>query len=241
MNLLQSFANLLFPPKCSSCGGTVSHADALCDDCYLKYKIETEETCPACGNMAVKCVCGCSAQTHLLCLAFYKGYRSDSNRISERLVYRLKRKYDKRLTEFFARDLAYRIMLYVNEHNLDKNEFVLTYPPRSEKSFAKYGFDHAEKLTKQISRYTGMKLIRTMKHIGGDEQKMLDREGRAENISASLFPRKNITLAEKSVFLIDDIVTTGATMNRAAELLHNMGARCVIAVSVFRTLPQTRR
>ena len=45
----------------------------------------------------------------------------------------------------------------------------------------------------------------------------------------------------QSVFLIDDIVTTGATMNRAAELIHNMGARCVIAVSVFRTLPQTRR
>jgi len=62
-------------------------------------------------------------------------------------------------------------------------------------------------------------------------QTALDLAGRAVNVQGAFDVRRHGSLAEKSVLLVDDVVTTGATANACAEALTHAGAREVVVAA----------
>lgn len=65
------------------------------------------------------------------------------------------------------------------------------------------------------------------------EQKTLDREQRLNSIGKSYFFRKNITDIPEVVCLIDDVITTGSTIESCARVLKSVGIKKVFVVSLF--------
>lgn len=76
---------------------------------------------------------------------------------------------------------------------------------------------------------SGKTLVRKGKHIS---QTTLNRQARQEQLRDVFFVKNAGLITGKTVLLVDDVHTTGATLNAAARVLKNHGAASVLAVSV---------
>ncbi len=106
--------------------------------------------------------------------------------------------------------------------------------------FVKYnerGFNQAERLSARVSKATGIplntKILKRVKYT--ETQTTLDRSRRSENVKNAFVIRdKSVWLKGKKVILIDDVMTTGATVNECARVLRKAGAIKVAVWTVAR-------
>lgn len=255
--VIRRAAELLFPPKCAVCSSLIEEGLVrterlagcpLCRECYDKYASELRDTCPKCGCRAAECECGADSYSRgsifgrrSLSLVFYAGYDSESERVTERLIFSMKRDYSRTLIDFFARDVSAHLMKLIICERCEPDSFLLTYPPRSEKSALKYGFDQAEELTARISHYMGIPMDRLLGRVSGVEQKTLSGGERMLNVTQSIYVKNRNSARGKRIILFDDVITTGATMELSAELLLAAGAESVFPVSIAKTKRNVRR
>lgn len=100
--------------------------------------------------------------------------------------------------------------------------------PMSEKSFRERGYNQAEVIAKEISRKTGITVRTDILHKNESEvQHSLNKEQRMKNVSA--YNINKIDISGMKIIVCDDVMTTGSTANRCAELLKSMGAAEVYA------------
>lgn len=244
-NLFNKLSSLLFPPKCPACHEIGVNSAGLCSSCFEKYTRELDALCPVCGKKALDCVCETSRYSssflgdrRALTLTFYNGYYGGGNRITEKLIYSYKRNYNKSLVDLFARDISFHLIKLFKNENEKAEDWIITYPPRSDKNVRKYGFDHAEKAVERISYFTGIPHDKLILRIGGAEQKSLDSEKRAKNARDSMIVSYKKNIEGKRIILFDDVITTGSTMRSAADLLFDAGAKIVFPVSIAKTFPR---
>lgn len=99
------------------------------------------------------------------------------------------------------------------------------------------GFNQALTLAKHLvakSKVDSTSLIRTRNTA---PQRLLDREARQRNVANAfaLQAIPNMSYKERHVVLVDDVMTTGATLAAAAEPLRRAGAVLISAVVIART------
>lgn len=232
MRLLGKLSKLLFPPKCAVCGEIIE-GGALCSECLEKYSREVKEKCSVCCHIASNCTC--NSVSGFICLAFYRGYYSGEERVTEKLIYKLKRKRSIPLADFFAVDMATAILKHLARIGENKENCVITYIPRSTKSLSKYGFDQGELLSKRVSRFTGIEYEKMFIRYGGSEQKKMTSAERFENAADTIDISEHADVQGRHVIIIDDVLTTGATMSRGTELLYSAGAEKVTKAVIART------
>lgn len=100
-------------------------------------------------------------------------------------------------------------------------------PPRPGKLRRK-GWDQVELLARELER-RHVRVIRLLSRSGGSEQKALDLEGRRKNLKGKFIPRASRSVPAELV-LLDDVLTTGATLSECALALKGAGARRVYAL-----------
>jgi len=95
------------------------------------------------------------------------------------------------------------------------------------------GFNQAHALAKHLVKHKvdSSSLIRTRNTA---PQRLLDRQARVRNV-ANAFALQAASLEGRRVLLIDDVMTTGATLVAAAQPLYRAGATRVDAVVIART------
>lgn len=124
---------------------------------------------------------------------------------------------------------------------IDENQIScdsITWVPLSRRRLRKRGYDQAELLAKEIGRRLGLPPVRLLKKQRDTrpQSKTGSAEKRRANIAgayACLHPEQ---AAGKRILLVDDIVTTGATLSEAAGVLKKAGAGEVLAATVARSL-----
>jgi ComF family protein len=100
----------------------------------------------------------------------------------------------------------------------------VTYVPTAAGRIRERGFDHAKLLAKKLADIRGMEVVDVLERIGNDRQVGASREKRLEQ-AKKLFTAKDVQ--PLTYLLIDDVVTTGATIDTAAGLLKDAGAEAV--------------
>lgn len=249
MSVVQRILNTLFPPKCPVCGALTEGPFAqLCPDCTKKLAEELTIPCPLCGCTAEQCRClpadlepgGTSfhGKTHL-CVGFYQPGKPDS--VLSRLIYALKERSGDASAQILARMLVRPLMRLFVETGENPREWLLVYPPRSPAKKAETGFDHAERLTRILAKSTGAKAEHVFVRRGGSEQKLLGEEERRENIRRTMVLRHPVKCRDKKILLIDDVLTSGATLSYCAELLRKAGAGEIVCATVLKTLPRKQK
>ena len=104
--------------------------------------------------------------------------------------------------------------------------------PRRRAAIKKYGIDHAKILAKALAKRLGCQYVSCLISKSKLPQKSTFAK---ERISNAEFDLKNVDIKGKRVIIVDDIVTTGASLGSCAALLHAVGAKeivgCAIAVA----------
>ena len=124
---------------------------------------------------------------------------------------------------------------------IDENQIScdsITWVPLSRRRLRRRGYDQAALLAKLIARHLGQSPVRLLKKLRDTppQSQTGSPEKRRSNIAgayACLWPER---VQGKRILLVDDIVTTGATLSEAAGVLKKAGAKEVICATLARSL-----
>lgn len=135
----------------------------------------------------------------------------------------LKLKYE---NDFTAGELLSRLLVEYILENIDYHNFVISYIPMSNRSKRIRGFNQCEYIGKKISKRLSIKCIKVLiKEKNNREQKTLCKSERFENVQGIFSINNKINISGLSIILIDDVVTSGATMIEAYKILKKYGAK----------------
>jgi ComF family protein len=105
---------------------------------------------------------------------------------------------------------------------------LVSWPPTARASIKERGFDPAQELARSLSRSLGLPLYHGLKRLReGEKQASLGREERFLNTRGA-FTASPKGLHGRSVLLVDDVITTGATLSACAAALKEAGASSVV-------------
>lgn len=120
---------------------------------------------------------------------------------------------------------------------------LVTFVPRSPEKKIRTGVDQAEELAKAVAKRTGLPFYSLLaRQNTGTEQKMLNPSRRKENAdnAYSLLPYPLKRIQGATILLLDDVVTTGATVNACTVLLKEAGAARVICLAAAKSIKSYR-
>ncbi len=219
--------------RCLACDAVLPLGALFCDECREAYREECLWECGSCGRKLLECTC---VPRHLEAASVHKlikllRYRTDlPSAVGNRAVYKLKRYPLMRAHTFFAEELSPSVERLLSSHS----SYIVTHVVRTAKQRRKYGFDQSACLAETLAERLGLPFDTPLarKKDSRVQKQLAGAEARAANVRGAFYPREEISLRGKHVLLVDDIVTTGASMAECARVLRRMGAREVIGVSL---------
>ncbi len=218
---------LLYPPRCTFCQNIVplSVEDLICYHCQEAYPLIQDPVCQKCGKQLAHddslCLdCKTSSHEYTQGIALYP-YEGTIQETLYRFKYGGRRKYAK----FFAK------MMY---HQLKHTSFFHTIHciipvPVSKERLKQRGYNQAEEIAKHLSNiskipYNRDILIRT-KHT--KPQSGFSPAQRLSNIQGAFQVTRPLPAQDQNILIIDDIYTTGSTINECARVLKEAGAHYI--------------
>lgn len=219
MRLFEQIAGIVFPPKCIFCQQLLSH-DAvvhICADCYLKLPFRENafmkttqdgEDGYCDGAVSIFQYTGMVKES----LIRFKFYNKPS-------YYRT-----------YARLIADKLgkMADVRQYDL-----VLSVPLHRRKEFSR-GYNQARLIAKALARELKLPersgLLKRYRYT--EAQSLLDKQKRNQNVKGAFAVISPGKIEGKSILLVDDILTTGSTLEECGRMLKQAGARKVMAVVV---------
>ena len=115
---------------------------------------------------------------------------------------------------------------------------VVPIPPRPGK-VRHTGWDQIAELCSHLRRGYGITLLPLLRRLSRTQQKKLTRSGRLHALGTTYTLSRHARRLQKlgvlppAVVLIDDVLTTGATLETCAQVLKNAGVQCVYAITLF--------
>lgn len=205
--------NLFFPNKCAACGKPSPLA--LCENCSDGLKELELGRCNGCGKLPKNCVCK-KKRHYKRCVSAYD-YKS---RGVASLIYKIKSSGNRLAVNFVATAIVRQI-----KREYESTEFsAVTYVPIAKIKLYLKGFDHAQLIAKRVAKLLNVPCIAPpIKRVGKVNQKRLNRSARKDNAAHSFILKKSRKIGG-TVLLIDDVMTSGATLYRCSELLKLAGA-----------------
>lgn len=195
---------------------------AICATCMSRLKRRRGPFCTRCGTRLLSEIEHCLRCRELDASYCYTHSLWEFNEVFRTILYQYKSARLRYLSYFFAKELV----RYLQDRFFDSYapESLCVVPlPANRKNIYKRGFDQSLVIAQRLVRYTAVSLVNCIKRKVAKEQKKLSRSERKKNTAGSLFlssPSKAAGLANfKVILLLDDIYTTGSTMQKAYELL----------------------
>lgn len=232
-NFLKKLSKLLFPEnlKCIICKNEIfdNAYNCICKNCLVKIELITNP-CPRCGdNMA-------NENTYCLNCKSRKETFFDRSRsvclysdVAKSLV--LKSKFSSQ--KYLAKNMAAFMIDVYNVSHFDCD--CITFVPSGKKRTKERGYNIAELLANNIALKLNLPVINTMERIKEQHQINKNYKSRQENIKDAYKILDNINLKNKTILLVDDVITTGATINECSRILKKAGASKVYGLTFAHT------
>lgn len=225
---------LLSVPKCVCCGERLDIDDyALCKNCLQEYRNNKNRNCSRCSKSLAECFCSNFFLEKHSVRNLSKVYRytpGQDKTPESSLIYSLKEQYRWDVFEFLANELIDSLKNNICLDNTDA--YVITNVPRRRKAIIEYGYDHSKILAKRIARKLNIEHVDIFVHKSKKAQKELKGRARLQNANIDYKKRNPTELKGKTVILIDDIITSGASLGTSAMLLRGLRAKRVIGACI---------
>lgn len=223
---------------CLSCGCQAGIIP-LCSDCEKKFYIQEDrcERCCICGKELLSEIDICSScQRERILFSVDKSFPLHSYRFWKKsLLFEWKTEEKRALSPFFAR------LVYEKLRLISPKDFLLPVvpiPPRPKK-IKKKGWDQVDELCFYLKNLYGVKIYKVLRRLSAYQQKKLNRKERVEQSKKSFLlkshkaVKKILKSPPKTVVLIDDVMTTGSTVEACAQELKKWGVKTVFVITVF--------
>lgn len=224
-DFMQGVLNVLYPPYCVLCGQLlpmVEWKEGLCKCCVESIPYLKGNRCRFCGR-ELECgeICHSCLENRPV---FERGVSAFDYEFLRDGIARFKFDGSREDGKVFGRLMA-KFFLSYHEDWIHEIDFITGVPLHAHKQKER-GFNQAEILCQSISLHTGIPyqkdiLIRTK--VTTPQSKLSAKE-RQKNIK-NVFNAQNCS--DKCILLVDDILTTGATLNECSRALYREGAKKV--------------
>ncbi len=229
--LLRLFVDFALPPRCAGCGVIVGEDRQLCVTCWETMNFITGVGCS---------LCGCPSVTDSLTCAPCLKQPPDHDGVRAAVVYGdLARAIILRFKHGGRTGLASLIALAIARH-VPEGPGLLVPVPLHRWRLWKRGFNQSVLLARRVAAISGHEcanelLVRNKRTpiLGG-----LGAKARAEAVRRvfSVRPEMAGSLKDKTIFLVDDVYTSGATANACARALKKAGADRVVVLCWARVM-----
>ena len=241
----EALASLVFPAPCRICGQTLDTGNRIpfCHSCQRALKQELPEPlCDRCGRPIVSTavVGGISKPQCHLCrnevydFEFARSFGAYTPPMA-RAILLLKYADIAPIGAWFARQLAALGGRHPQEYDAD----VVVPVPLDRGRLRERGYNQAELIAKPLARLLGIPfrsylLVRTRPR---PNQLRLTRRERWDTVRGAYGTQETAQVDKLRVLLVDDVFTTGATLDACSRALKGAGAARVVGLTVARALP----
>ena len=234
--------SIFFPGDCRICGRLLVDARRVpfCDDCFLSFKGIPHPCCELCGR-PLPGLTQRQSGSSLCPLCQNKTYAFDCARSFAiydgplvQAILLLKFEQIEPLGKWFAERLA---EVAQSEGQLLAADVVVPVPLHRQRERER-GYNQAALLSKPLAKrlrlpHKSLLLVRTRAR---PDKRILSLEERWESVRGAFATRPGSQVDNLRVLLVDDVLTTGATLDACARALREAGAKSVFALTVARAL-----
>lgn len=229
MKKASRFVYALFPNRCLLCYEVIGWEGHLCRRCQQDPPSMLPPLCLFCGRSEGLCTCGKHRRHYARCVTALPYDR----RLHE-AVFRLKEKGCNTTADGFAAEMREVLRREYGGIAFD----CVTPVPLHGKEYRRRGYNQAELLAARLAEWLAVPLLPLLTKPGETlPQKSLSASRRKGNLLGAFDVPEPAQAAGKTVLLVDDIVTTGATLDECAKMLKLAGAAEVYAVTAAGTVP----
>ncbi|MDE5061510.1 MULTISPECIES: ComF family protein [Wolbachia] len=230
--LLKKATNLIFPNVCVSCEYIIDENLNLCSECNKKINFLTKHYCNVCGvvisdniHTCGKCIINPPPFKVLRSVFAYDQH-------SKNMIINFKIFYNLNYVKIYAK--------WIHQANRDtfQNAEVIIPIPLHKMRLFKRKYNQAALLAKELSKLSNLSYtpfaIKRLRHTV--PQAGLSLKQREKNLKKAFKTSNKEIIKNKIVILVDDVVTTGATVRSCSQEILNSGAKEVRVLSLARTV-----
>ena len=231
INLSRVVLDFVYPPVCLVCKEVIREeflpeSKALvCSCCWNNLEIEEKPFCPECKvELKISQLHDCSAYLNKV----YALGVFDEN--FQALIHHFK--YKGKIS--LGKRLGYRLAEELKGQNLSDFTYLIPVPLHKVRKRER-GFNQSEILGEALAQKLNLRLPQNIliRIKNTKDQTKLSIEERKENVAGAFQVQdKQKILHGKKIILVDDVITTGATLNECARVLKQAGAKEILAVTI---------
>lgn len=218
MRLVEQIFKMVAPSNCLGCREEGSLLCAWCVEAHLPERL------PRCYS------CNTLTKSHSVCPKCQRKstftrlwIRTDHTDTARQLVHRMKFSYSGEAADIIAAEL-------VNTIPALPPETIIVHVPTVSLHVRQRGYDHARRIASHMASLTPYRHSSVLVRLGQHRQVGSSRGERLHGVKGTFRVRHEYLIKDQHVLLVDDVLTTGATLNEAARVLKEAGARRVDAV-----------
>ena len=229
-NLKATFLSSIFPKTCPVCDGVIGHDKYICERCVPKIHFIEGARCKKCGKQLVEKeaeYCNDCGKNHHLFKCGIAAFLYDD--VVSKSIYKFKYQNRRTYAEFYGKAIAERYGTHIERWGAD----VIIPVPIHEKKLIKRGYNQAQLIANELGKNLEMavddKIL--MRRVNTRPQKEMSKAERKKNLEKAFKITTNVVKYRK-VILMDDIYTTGSTIDECTKSLMDAGVESVYFVSL---------
>ena len=225
MSFLETTIGWVAPPQCVLCG---REGSSLCLGCATSGIVPYGQQCWLCNQVSVrgrtcpKCRTGGSPR--------FVWITTNYDAVAKDLVKLYKFSHQRAAAHSLSQLMVETLHDFNTPAELAKLNYLLVPVPTATSRIRQRGFDHSALLTRTIARQLGGECVGAMGCLGQTRQLGAKRADRLSQPEGNYFVRRPRVVDGRNVLIIDDVVTTGATLKAVTKLLRVAGANRVDAL-----------
>jgi competence protein ComFC len=230
------FLDILFPPICLNCQQPINDRNKLiCEKCLFSIKLNNTLFCPVClARLADnRQICHYNSQYLLAAAGDY------NDPVLRNTIHYFKYKSFKNLAPILGKILINYLqkLQLINQSTNKLINYIVVPIPLHPKRERKRGFNQAELIAEIVAQNFNLELIEGLQRIKNNKpQAQCKRaEDRIEGVKGCFKIKNAEKIQGKNILLVDDVFTSGATINEAVKVLKPKGVKKIIALTIAKT------
>ena len=225
--IINSIKDIFFPVNCLNCA---KEGDFVCSECLETLDLSGVFCCPVCHKQTLM---GdyCEVCQPLFIDNQCSVIRYDEKALIGEIIHLFKYQY----VEDLSKTIEKMLKIFLDKQKLPDFDFI-TFVPLHGRRYVERGFNQSEKIANLLSGLSQKPVVDSLKRNRyTSPQAKFNRQERLQNLADAFdFIYKKNDLKDKNIFLVDDVFTTGSTIQECAKTLKMNNSGKVIGFSLAR-------